>query len=286
MFKKIFLYVQYLLPQHFLSAVIGSLANCRWRWLKNGFIAFIVHTYHIDMSSALIEYPYSYSTFNDFFTRPFKPTARPFQQNSQHILSPVDGYLIQQGSIQRNQLIQAKGKYFTLENLLGGDQQSAQLFEEGSYAIFYLAPHNYHRVYMPVSAQLTQHIFIPGKLFSVNRSTTTLIPNLFARNERIVTLFDTALGPMSVILVGALIVGSIETVWEKNLRASHITQKKFARESAPKLHQGEEIGLFKMGSTVILLFGKNKITWKSQKKENPTVEMGQILGWAIPEQNI
>ena len=156
MTKKTLVFIQYLLPQHLLTLFVGWLAECRWPWVKDTFIHYIMRIYHIDLSSAVIENPKDYPTFNSFFTRQLKPELRPIVQNPHHILSPVDGCAVQATRIRKNQLIQAKNMYFNLESLLGGDQTTAQAFYDGSYAVFYLAPHDYHRVHMPVAGRLSK----------------------------------------------------------------------------------------------------------------------------------
>lgn len=274
--KKLLVFLQYIIPQHLLTIAVGWLAECRWLWLKNLFIAQIMRIYRIDLSTAVIENPKDYPSFNAFFTRQLKPTLRPIIKNPHHLLSPVDGCAIQATQIQKNQLLQAKNMYFTLETLLGNNQSVTQSFYNGSYATFYLAPHHYHRVHMPITGQLAKSIFIPGKLFSVNRMTSDIIPNLYARNERLVTYFDTAVGPMAVIMVGALIVGSIQTVWKESFRTKIINEETYSTTTI-QLDQGEELGRFKMGSTVILLFSEEaKISWSMQL--HAEVQMGQVLG--------
>ncbi|OGT47042.1 MAG: phosphatidylserine decarboxylase [Gammaproteobacteria bacterium RIFCSPHIGHO2_12_FULL_41_20] len=273
---KFLVLLQYLLPQHLLTQFVGWLAECRWPWIKNTFIQWAIRHYRIDLTNALIENPRDYATFNGFFTRQLKPTTRPIIKNPHHILSPIDGYATQAAYAKQNQLLQAKNKYFSLETLCG-DQVLAKQFHQGAYAVLYLAPHNYHRVHMPMDGQLTQSIFIPGKLFSVNHMTSNRIPNLYARNERLVTYFDTAHGPMAIILVGALIVGSIQTVWQPCFRSTTLQRYPVPDKPAVTLQQGEELGLFKMGSTVILLFSQDAhLSWSIPL--HTELQMGQVIG--------
>ncbi len=233
--------------------------------------------YPVTLTEAIIEDARAYSTFNDFFTRQLKPELRPIEKNSQIIVSPVDGTVAQIGRIQQNQLIQAKNFYFSLESLLGDDPKLASLFYDGEFATLYLAPHNYHRVHMPLTGSLKKTIYIPGKLFSVNQMTSEIIPHLYSRNERLVTLFETEAGPMAIILVGAMIVGSIKTVWiDQPIRSHRIHTREFTNEVT--LEKGAELGLFKLGSTVILLYPHNTMTWSSNIQPGSSLQFGQPLG--------
>ncbi len=275
--EKISVYLQYLVPQHMLTVLMGRLAEIRTPWLKNWMIRRFIRKYHVDMSAAQQETPEAYPTFNSFFIRQIKPSLRPIANLKDDIACPVDGTVAQIGSINKNQLLQAKNFYFDLESLLGGDTQLAQTFYDGSFATLYLAPHNYHRIHMPLSGILEKSIYIPGKLFSVNRMTSDLIPGLYSRNERLVTLFNTEAGPMAVILVGAMIVGGIQTVW-----MDHAVRVNSATDISPDrtitLKTGDELGFFKLGSTVILLFAKDKITWNPRLGTDSTIQFGQLIG--------
>lgn len=256
--------------------VMGKLANARQIWLKNALIDIFCHAYAIKLLEASVSDPHAYPTFNDFFTRALQPGVRPINQNPDSIVSPADGAIAQIGSIHGQQLLQAKEMYFDLNTLFGGQTDIANLFTDGTFATIYLAPHNYHRVHMPFSGTLRTQIYIPGKLFSVNRMTSDLIPNLYARNERLVLVFDTAKGPMTVILVGALIVGSMQTVWmDQPIRGSAIAVSH--PEQPVQLEKGDELGRFLMGSTVILLFPKDAQEWAALAAGD-TVQVGQLLG--------
>lgn len=268
--------LQHLFPQHILSYLAGKLANCRFAPLKNLFIAIFCKVYKIDLSSAKIENPYAYSTFNAFFTRELKENARPIAQATDAIISPVDGTILQLGKISENQLINAKGFAFTIPELLGNTDAQA-FFKNGSFAIIYLAPHNYHRVHAPIDSKLITMTHIPGKLFSVNPKTLQKIPNVFARNERVVNIFDTTIGPAAVILVGAMIVGSIETKWAGTIVGKKVVTRNY-KEQNISLNKGEELGKFKLGSTVILLFAEPNIIWNSNLTSDATVKMGEALG--------
>lgn len=268
-------HLQKILPQHWLSRMMGKLGSTRTPWIKNWMINRFIHTYQVDMAIARLEHPDDYPDFNHFFIRQLKSDARSIAQDANAIASPVDGLIAQIGTVRNNTLLQAKSFYYTLESLLG-DKVLAETFNDGSYATLYLAPRDYHRVHMPLSGKLVQSRYIPGKLFSVNRMTSDLIPNLFTRNERLVLEFETEAGPMAVILVGAMIVGNIQTMWmDKPVRSAHPVTTTPANIH---LQKGQELGHFTLGSTVILLFGKDKIHWEQTCKADKTVVLGEALG--------
>ncbi|EKD74375.1 MAG: Phosphatidylserine decarboxylase proenzyme [uncultured bacterium] len=272
--------VQYGCPQHLLSRLAGLIAECRWKWVKNCAIKLLINRHKVNVSEALLENLEDYPTFNSFFTRQLKLAVRPIAPGENCIISPVDGCISQIGHIKENSIFQAKKFYFNTTTLLGGSSELAELFENGYFATFYLAPKDYHRVHMPLAGTLRKTIYIPGKLFSVNYVTTQTIPNLFARNERLVCLFDTIAGPMVVILVGAMLVGSIQTVWPMPARSAkkRVTEEDYSYEIF--LERSAELGCFKMGSTAIVLFAKDKINWLPTLKENGVVKMGQAVGEA------
>lgn len=275
--KKLKLLIQYLAPQHALSRLAGWIAKCRWRWFKNILINYFINRYQVDIHIAKLENIDDYPTFNSFFTRHLKSELRPLVQGSNQIASPVDGCISQIGDIQKEALFQAKGFYYSLNSLLGGTETHTQTFNNGQFSTLYLAPKDYHRVHMPLTGRLLETIYIPGKLFSVNQQTTLMVPNLFSRNERLVCIFETATGPMAIILVGAMLVGSIQTVWPLGeLNTKEITKKQYS--DTIELEKGAELGFFQMGSTVILLFPKNTAEWSTHLKENSTVRMGELLG--------
>ena len=269
--------LQYLAPQQMLSWLAKTLCECRWHWWKNWQINFLIKHYGASLQPAKLENIEDYPTFNSFFTRTLKPEARPVVQGSNEIASPADGTISQIGKIQQETLLQAKGFYFTLNTLLGGFETHAKTFTDGRYATLYLAPGDYHRVHMPFTGTLLETIHIPGKLFSVNQLTTEHIPQLFSRNERLVCLFDTAIGQMAVILIGAMCVGSIQTVWStEGPRTKTIKSTLFSGHL--KIERGAELGHFEMGSTVIVLFEKNTIEWSDLLGPETSVKMGQLLG--------
>ena len=284
MHNKLKILRQYLVPQRLLSWFAGVLCECRWSWWKNWQINFLIKHYGADLKSAQLERVEDYPTFNSFFTRLLKPELRPIVQGAQAIACPVDGAISQIGSIQQDQLFQAKGFYFSLSALLGGGSDSwASAFVDGHFATFYLAPKDYHRVHMPMAGVLRETIYIPGKLFSVNTLTTESIPQLFSKNERLVCLFETTAGPMAVILVGAMLVSSIQTVWSKDqVITSKIIKNTIYNNTQPEsmiaLERGAELGHFRMGSTVIVLFPKDKMRWSEELQPSDTVRMGQLLG--------
>ncbi len=276
MFKNMSVYIQYVLPQHLFSSLMGWLAEIRIPWLKNYFIYRFIKTYQVDMSLAQEENPTHYPTFNSFFIRQLKPKLRPIASGKHEIACPVDGTIAQIGQIRKNQLLQAKQFYFDLDTLLGGDTQLAKNFYDGSFATHYLAPYNYHRVHMPLSGKLEKTIYVPGKLFSVNVMTSELIPHLYSRNERLICLFSTDAGPMAVILVGALNVGNIQTVWMDTPHRSQLSITTYSQDIF--LPTGAELGYFKLGSTVILLFGKDKIAWHPTFTSGSSAQFGQLIG--------
>ena len=274
MANRVSVYLQKIIPQHFFSACMGRLGQIQIPWIKNWMIHRFIRKYDVDMSLALIENPETYPDFNHFFIRHLKPELRPIALGENEIASPVDGMIAQIGRIHQNQLLQAKAFYYDLETLLG-DKNLAHQFRDGNFATLYLAPRDYHRVHMPLAGSLVKSIYIPGTLFSVNRMTSEIIPQLFTRNERLVLIFNTIAGPMAVILVGAIIVGNIQTVWmNKPVRSHHM---QITTPADIHLQTGAELGHFTLGSTVIVLFGKDKVQWLSDESEK-NVKMGELLG--------
>ncbi len=278
--QRLFVLLQYIVPQHALSRAAGWLANTSISWIKNPFTRWFVEQYDVDMSLAAEEDPLAYASFNDFFTRALKPDARPIDQEPQSVVFPADGSISQLGDIQHGRIFQAKGQDYSLLELMGGDKAHSQPFEGGKFAVVYLSPKDYHRVHIPMAGTLTSMTHVPGDLFSVNDTTAQQVPRLFARNERVVCTFDTAAGPMAVILVGAMIVASIETVWAGQITPipRHIKTTVYGSQTAPSFAKGDEIGRFKLGSTAIVLFGANAVEWKTALESGSTTEMGQVMG--------
>jgi phosphatidylserine decarboxylase len=280
--KTLFVLLQHLLPQHLLSRLVGRLAECRTPWIKNRLIDGFRRYYDVDMSEALQPDPAAYPHFNAFFTRALKADARPLDTTPGAVLSPVDGTISQRGTLQYGRIFQAKGRGYALTTLLGGDSQRADPFIDGEFATLYLSPRDYHRVHMPLTGTLRETVYIPGDLYSVNATTTAGVENLFARNERLVAIFDTALGPMAMVLVGAMIVAGIETVWRGQVAPLPRQPLLLDRFDAtpPRLEQGAEMGRFKLGSTVILLFPKGSLQWLEGLSAGSLVRMGERLGLA------
>ncbi|MDH5547235.1 MAG: archaetidylserine decarboxylase [Gammaproteobacteria bacterium] len=274
---------QYVLPHQLLSGVMHRLTRSRSKWFKNWLIGFVVKNYHVDMRDAQEENPLSYETFNHFFTRALKPSARPLCEGETNVACPVDGTVSQAGKIEHGKIFQAKGRSYTLLELLGGDKSLCEPFKDGSFATIYLSPRDYHRIHTPLAGELKHMVHVPGRLFSVSPATTRAVPSLFARNERVVSIFETCYGPMAVILVGAIFVSSMETVWAGTITppyGSRVVTTNYAPGSQT-LARGDELGRFNMGSTVIVLFGQNKVEWVKNILPGGSVQMGQHLAKGI-----
>ncbi len=268
--------VQYCCPQHAITKVVGWIAECRFKWFKNWAIKRLIRKYHVNIAEALSDNLDDYPHFNSFFTRRLKPELRPISAGIHDIASPADGCVSQIGDIRDDTILQAKGFNYSATTLLGGSEELARNFLGGKFATIYLAPKDYHRVHMPLTGKLRETTYIPGDLFSVNKITAETVPNLFARNERLVSIFDTDAGPMAVILVGAMLVGHIETVWPIQHSRKKITTERYSTEI--ELQRGAELGLFKMGSTVIVLFGKDQIEWNSRIQADSLIKVGELIG--------
>lgn len=269
----------YLLPHHFLSSLIYKLTRVRVPFIKNNLIRLYSRVLDLNLNEAKQSSPESYSNFNDFFTRKLKPEARPIHINPDHILSPVDGAISQIGLLHNNHLIQAKNHNYMLGDLLGWDPEYTPKFSNGSFTTIYLSPKDYHRIHMPAKGTLKRMTHIPGRLFSVAPHTVNTIPNVFARNERVINYFETEFGPMAVILVGAIFVGSMSTQWAGEITPSHEKAINSIDYDNPSLtfEQGEEIAQFNMGSTVILLFPERSILWLNDKKPDQKLLLGQLI---------
>jgi phosphatidylserine decarboxylase len=272
-----------LLPHQLLSRLVRSATRWRASWWKNPLIKLFIRHFDVDMSQAEAANAEDYADFNSFFTRALEPAARAFPDDQQALTSPVDGRVSQAGDIRAGRLIQAKGQDYSLTALLGDDKQSAADFENGKFATLYLSPRDYHRIHMPCQGELLETTYVPGRLFSVAPHTTRAIPGLFTRNERLVTRFDTSAGPMALIMVGAIFVSCMETVWGGLVNPSmgmRLQRSRFGSGDSPavNLQRGEEMGVFNMGSTVILLFGPDRIDWVNDLQAGSSVQLGQILG--------
>ncbi len=267
-----------ILPHHLISRIVFRVTRMEGPFVSPMIRAF-VSAYKVDMSDAEVEDIGAYPTFNEFFVRSLKPGARPVVEHPRAIASPVDGTVSECGPIGFDHLFQAKNHCYSVEDLLGGDRLLANLFRSGRFATIYLAPYNYHRIHMPIDGQLKKMIHVPGRLFSVAPWTVRAVPRLFARNERVVCLFATPSGPMAMILVGAINVAAIETVWHGLVTPPKGKKiKEYDYDHAPKsLKRGEEMGRFNMGSTVILLT-TNKVGWDAHLKPGKTLKMGEMIG--------
>ena len=274
---------QYLLPQRLVTRAAWRLARVRWPWFKNLFIRVFITAFQVDMSEAAEPDPRAYPDFNHFFTRSLSPGARPLAPEENALCCPVDGVVSQAGVVQGDSVLQAKGHTFSLVDLLGGDEERARPFQDGGFATLYLSPRDYHRVHMPIQGRLTEMVHIPGRLFSVSPLTTRMVPRLFARNERVAAIFATPAGPMAVVLVGAINVASIETVWAGVITpplGDRIRRWRYPATGADGivLAKGAELGRFNMGSTVILLFARDAVCWDPAIHAGAVVRMGQKLG--------
>lgn len=270
---------QYLLPQHLLSRWMGRLAHSRCKKFKNWAITAFTRHYGVNLNESAIEDIRQFQNFNDFFTRKLKPDARPIATDPAAIISPVDGCISEIGKIEAHTILQAKKKFYSLTCLFGGDEALANNFMDGSFMTAYLAPKDYHRIHMPFDGQLVSMRYIPGKLFSVNTASASKINDLFARNERLVCVFDSSIGPFVVIAVGAMIVGSIVTAWHGVVNEGHsdkVSTWNYADKSI-RFCRGDELGYFQLGSTVILLFARNAMAWNAQLKAGLPLQVGQMI---------
>jgi len=267
-----------ILPQHLLAAGMYRIARSTRPWLKNLLISQISQRYGVNMAEAAQPELSTYPSFNAFFTRALKPNARPVAEGM--LVSPADGRISQSGDIRGASLLQAKGHDFDLLALLAGDKTKAVQFHDGLFSTIYLSPKDYHRVHMPYPGRLQSMVHVPGDLFSVSEATTQLVPGLFARNERVICHFETDIGPMAVILVGAIFVGSMETVWHGEVRSKNAqpTRWVYQGEECRQFQAGEEIGRFNMGSTVILLLPEGSAEWESGLKPGDDVVLGEAIG--------
>ena len=268
---------QYLLPKQLLTTLAGRLASAHAGSLTTAAIRRFVARYRVDMSEAAEPDITGYASFNDFFTRALRPGLRPLADAA--VVCPVEGAVSQLGPIERDQIFQAKGHHYSTTALLGGNAQLAAQFEDGHFATIYLSPRDYHRIHMPVDGRLLSMEHVPGALFSVNPTTARGVPGLFARNERVVCIFDTPLGPMALVLVGATIVGSMATVWHGQVNPPRTGQPRRWDYSDQQitLRQGDEMGRFLLGSTVVLLFARSAIQFEPGWAAERPVRLGQAM---------
>ncbi len=280
MLNKLKITLQYILPKHAISRLVGKLAAAEAGWLTTKLISVFINAYQINMSEAKYKNASDYKTFNDFFTRELAEGARPINNDDNCLCYPVDGAISQQGDIVEGQLIQAKGFNYSLISLLGGKTETAEPFQGGKFSCIYLAPKDYHRIHMPMAGTLREMIYIPGELFSVNPLTANNVPNLFSRNERVVTIFDTEHGAMAMVLVGATIVASIETTWAGTITppaGKDIFRWQYPAEGvdAIRFNKGDEMGRFKLGSTVITTFAPNMVEFNPQAGAETVTRLGE-----------
>ncbi|MBZ0333088.1 archaetidylserine decarboxylase [Marinobacter sp. AL4B] len=286
MLDKLFVLSQYVTPQLTLSRLAGRLADYdRSPALKNRVISWFIDRYGVNMSEAAESDPTAYDSFNAFFTRALKPGVRTIDQTPDVFVSPVDGAISQLGQVTADdRVFQAKGQSFSLTELLGGDEKRAEAFREGEFSTIYLSPKDYHRIHMPVTGTLKEMVYVPGKLFSVNPVTAENVPNLFARNERVACVFDTEAGPMALVLVGAMIVGSVETTWAGVVapKPSKVTEWQYSGDQAVRFEKGDEMGRFRLGSTVVLVMPKGAVNWNADQVASKAVQMGEAFGQLKP----
>lgn len=278
---QLFLIFQHLVPQHALSRLVGAIAACRWTLIKAPFINWFAKRYQVNLDEAKCSNLSQFRSFNDFFTRELKTGMRPIDTDDEAVVSPADGAINQLGNISNGTLLQAKGRQFSLVSLLGGDRELAEPFQAGSFCTVYLSPKDYHRVHMPLAGTLTRMIHVPGKLFSVNQFTSENVDSLFARNERVVCFFETDQGPMALVLVGAMIVASVDTVWAGQVcpsrdASAHVNYE--GQVPPVQIGKGEEMGRFKLGSTVVAVFGPGMVQLQTDLAAADAVRMGQRIG--------
>jgi len=277
---RLFIVLQHVIPQHFLSRLMLRLTRCECKWFLKLVIPLFISRFKVNMDEAKDPEWRNYPSFNQFFTRELREDARNITTADKSIASPVDGAISQLGKINNELIFQAKGHAYSLLQLLGGREDLSKTFKNGRFNTIYLSPKDYHRIHMPLTGTLKEMIHVPGQLFSVNPTTVENVPALFARNERVICLFNTESGPMVMILVGAIFVASIETVWhgevtpptKKNIQSWTYEDKSIL------INKGEEMGRFNMGSTVILLYANKNMEWKKEFQAESKVQLGEIIG--------
>jgi phosphatidylserine decarboxylase len=284
---RAFVALQYLLPQHGISRLVLAATRSHSPAFKNALIRLFVRGFNPDMSDAVLADPTAYPSFNDFFTRALRPGTRPVDTDPRAIVSPVDGTVSEAGTLTNDRLLQAKGQHYSLHALLAGNRAWERTFAQGSFATIYLAPYNYHRIHMALPGELRESFYVPGRLFSVNRTTAQLVPGLFSRNERVFCGFDAGGMPWAIILVGALNVGSMATVWHGDVtprKLREVTALPVGGTDTPaplaplSLNKGDEMARFNMGSTVILLLPPGAAQWNERMVAGQTLRMGQRIG--------
>lgn len=276
--SSLFIALQHLVPQHALSRLAGRLAESETPWLRDALIRRFAAAYGVNLDEAVRGIG-EFSTFNDFFTRELKPGARPLADSAQFVLSPADGAVSQLGPVSGGRIIQAKGRDYSVAEILGCGAEEAARFEGGRFMTIYLSPKDYHRVHMSAAGTLAATCYVPGDLFSVNTATAAGVDRLFARNERLACRFDGPDGHFASIMVGAMIVAGIDTVWPNRFR-THVSapvDESFAGQGRT-FAAGDEMGRFYLGSTVVLLFEPGRVAWDAQLQPGSTLRMGQAIG--------
>ena len=268
--------LQHLLPKNLLSSVVYKLARSERRWIKAPLVHGFARGYRVDLADAEIQELAHYPSFNAFFSRALKPGARPLEGDEATVVAPADGVVTELGALDADRLLQAKGMSYSLADLLGEDGSAVRALHGGSYLTIYLAPHNYHRVHVPLAGALTRVRYVPGERFSVSRATAAAIDRLFCRNERAICWLDTSAGPMVVVLVGALNVSSVSVVGHGEIACGPAHEW---REQPPRpLERGAELGRFNLGSTVVVLFGPNAVHWNPALGAGDVAVMGRAVG--------
>lgn len=281
---RLFAALQYMLPKHLLSRFIYHFMRIEVPVIRNLTISGFLSGYDVNMNEAVQTNPLAYRSFNDFFTRALKSDARPIAPGASVVVSPVDGTASQSGPLDNESLVQAKGHYYTLTELLANDSEAIATYREGTFSCIYLAPYNYHRIHMPFAGTLRRTTYVPGDLFSVNSATVRAVPRVFARNERVICDFDTDHGRMAVILIGALFVGSMETVYCGEINPPRYRggrPQTIAKGVGSHFEKGSELARFNMGSTVILLFQKDRLRWEPMLQPQVSVQLGMPIGQLI-----
>ncbi len=271
---------QYVIPQHALSVVMHTLTRSQVKWFKNAFIRFIIWKFNVNLSEAAVSDRAYYASFNAFFTRELRAGIRPIATGEEVIVSPVDGAISQLGPIVEQSIVQAKGRSYTVEELLGGDKALAEQYQQGQFATIYLSPRDYHRIHMPIAGKLKSMRYVPGKLFSVNPRTARAVPRLFARNERVICVFDTDFGEVTLVLVGAIFVGSMETVWAGQITPPYgksIQNWTYEGDEALSFEKGQEMGRFNMGSTVVMLLPAGMKPFNQAWQPEEKIQLGQAM---------
>ncbi len=280
MLSGLFVALQYLLPQHLLTALIWRIARIRHVATKNFLITRFVDLFDVETDDVKLEVPDGFASFNEFFVRELADDARPVDDENSSIVSPVDGTISVAGKIRGGDILQAKGIDYSLDDLLATDLEEASTYVDGRYATIYLAPHNYHRVHAPLAGELVAARYVPGRLFSVNQATVARVNGIFRRNERLVMHFATASGPAVLVFVGALNVGSISTPWSGELRPKKhgVVEVVDLAQHPTTVEKGDLLGWFNMGSTVIMLLPAGDCEWNEELQSGETVRVGETIG--------